>query len=123
MQKEMIEMTSILYNLCAQIAIFAVLSSILVDGAKKAIRIPMKLKPEEKLKWIIPWGLTFLFGILCSFILKSEIITNIGIRISLGVSISLTSFVVYKSAVQGLLTLVPLIFQIISQRILGKKSA
>ena len=104
-------MIDVIQALAIQILFYASIASIVADGAKKAIKIVLNMKEEQKLNRFISLGLILVFGISSSFLLQSELIVNTAVGLAFGLIIALSTLVVYKSVLKGLLTVIPALFK------------
>lgn len=94
-------------DLLQQIAVFAVIASVMVYGVKETIKSIMNKKPEDNLHRAVGLSLTYGFSMILGFIMQNEYLTVWYYRIVFGIAIGTLAVALYQSVVKSILKLIP----------------
>jgi uncharacterized protein YacL len=108
----------VLTALLQQVIFYAIISSVFVDGIKKTIKAAKKQTEEDKLSPYVGLALTYGFGLLTCFFLKSPMLTSVFIKLFFGIIIGAVGVAVYEAVIKSVITIIPNI----TKKIFGDKS-
>jgi hypothetical protein len=104
MKAELMETFS---GLIKQVVFYSIVCSIISEGIKKTIKVIMNKGQEESINRFIGLGLIYTLGVSSGFLLESEVISNVFMKIFLGITIATTGVVCYDSIIKSILEIVP----------------
>jgi len=101
-----------IFNLLKYVLIISTIISVTIDGLKRHAKSATKV---EKINPVITIILSYVFGILSAFLIKSPFISLIWQKVIMGIIIGSWSSVLYSSSIKSITNIIPTLFSKISK--------